>query len=158
MEGYDVALVCLNGHAINDSAGRSPEFNKKFCKQCGAAAMRDCPSCRSPIQGRYHVAGFLDLEQWRPHAYCHECGTPFPWTESRLRAAAELIDLSDATPADKETLKRDLPALVGDTPQAQVAGARMKKFMLGAGKQVADGLKQVLVEVLAEAAKRQMGL
>lgn len=27
---YDEALICKNGHVINESANRNPEFNTKF--------------------------------------------------------------------------------------------------------------------------------
>jgi hypothetical protein len=64
-------------------------------------------------------------------AHCDECGKPYPWTESRLAAAKELIELTEADPGEQETLKESLPALTGDTPQAQVAATRMRKFLLG---------------------------
>jgi hypothetical protein len=58
-EGYDTALICLNGHDINSSFTRFPEFNAKHCKDCGKAGITECPSCDASIRGRY--AGSMAL-------------------------------------------------------------------------------------------------
>ncbi|MFY0064892.1 DUF2321 domain-containing protein, partial [Acinetobacter baumannii] len=44
-------MICLNGHLVNDSVISSPEFNKKHCRECGAATTSLCPKCQKPIQG-----------------------------------------------------------------------------------------------------------
>lgn len=35
---YDKALVCPNGHIINDSISECPENNVVFCEKCGGKA------------------------------------------------------------------------------------------------------------------------
>jgi hypothetical protein len=153
---YDTALVCENGHTINDAVKASPDRSDKFCATCGAAAVGKCGGCGTPIRGDYHVEGVGAPSSFRVPAYCHECGKAYPWTEALIRAAQDLIELSDAEPGEQEKLKQSLPALAGDTPQAQVAATRMRKFLLGAGRQVADGMKQILVQVAAESVSRVM--
>ena len=61
MGSYDIAQVCLNGHLINASTQRSPEFSKKFCSRCGAPTTTTCTQCDAPIQGEYHVEGIVDF-------------------------------------------------------------------------------------------------
>jgi len=151
---YDEALVCANGHTINDAVKLRPIHNKKFCTACGAAAIAKCTGCGAAIRGDYHVSGVIAGSSFQVPAYCHECGAAYPWTEARLRAASELIELSEADAGEQKALKEALPALAGDTPQAKVAATRMRRFLTGAGKQVGDTMKQLLVDVVAESVKK----
>jgi len=53
---FDVGQVCLNGHKINASSKRRPEFNSHFCKDCGESTITACPKCgtqplRDPVRG-----------------------------------------------------------------------------------------------------------
>lgn len=117
---YDVAQICLNGHVINRTSQRNPEFNKKFCDQCGAETISACPECNAPLQGEYHVAGVADLSlHWPPaDSFCHNCGKPYPWTQARLEAAEEFADiLGDIPEKEREKLKQSLTDLVADTPR-----------------------------------------
>jgi hypothetical protein len=60
------------------------------------------------------------------------------------------------TVADKILLQSTIDDLVVDTPRTSLALARFKKLMLKIGKQGADAFKDILVDVLSEAAKKQL--
>ncbi|WP_434346679.1 DUF2321 domain-containing protein [Myxococcus virescens] len=153
--GYDVAQICERGHVINSSSVRSPQFNKKFCTKCGAATRTTCAQCNAPIQGEYHSAGVIHVGfKMNAPAHCHQCGAQHPWTIANIKAAQDLVDMSDAPDAEKTALKTSAPDLLVDSPQSQVAASRWKKFFAGTGKQVADVGRQLLVDVASEAVKK----
>ncbi len=52
---HDVALVCRKGHILNDAMKLVPDKNPRFCEACGAEAIRECPACHHPIQGRWSL-------------------------------------------------------------------------------------------------------
>ena len=58
MGQYDAYLVCENGHGVNDSYYRNPEFNKKFCTTCGAKT-RKIVQTAEQNEGDYHVEGVI---------------------------------------------------------------------------------------------------
>ena len=147
---YDSALICTNGHLINDSYNLEPQHNKKRCPQCGAATICNCPGCAHEVQGRYYGDG-VTRGLYRPPNNCHECGAPYPWTEARLRAISELLAMSDLSPADQAALRDSVPALTGETPSTPVAVRKWK----GAGKAL-ELVGDVLKEVVSEAVKRQL--
>jgi hypothetical protein len=152
---YDVGQICLNGHTVNASSREFPQHNKNFCDKCGAATTTTCQACGAPIQGEYYVPGFIGASHYSPPAFCHNCGKPYPWTEARLKAARDLSDeLDNLSDDEKENLKRSVDDIVRDTPQATVAAARFKKLIAKAGKTAADGFREILVDVVGEAAKR----
>ena len=154
---YDVAQVCLNGHMVNDTWQSSPSFSKDFCPECGVRTIVECPSCRNRIQGFYHVPGVITTSTASVRAYCHACGRPYPWTFAKVEAAkalaAELDELNDS---DRLLLQSSIDDLVADTPRTELAIVRFKKVMMKTGKQAADGLKGVLVNVVSEAVRRQL--
>jgi hypothetical protein len=94
MGHYDRAIVCRAGHVINDRAETAPQFNKKFCAKCGAAAVDRCENCGSMIQGDYIADGIAILSTFEPTApeFCDNCGAPYPWKQTAP-------DLSTATVA-----------------------------------------------------------
>jgi hypothetical protein len=149
---HDRALVCRKGHLINDAMRSSPEYNTKFCEKCGAATISECPACRHPIQG-LKLGGAVRAHLPGPAAYCHDCGAPFPWTEASRRALSDLLAMSGASEAEQAALRDSLPALAADSPETPVAVAKWRKFLAGAGKQMASGLKDVLVAIATEAVK-----
>jgi hypothetical protein len=92
---------------------------------------------------------------YAPPAYCHNCGSPFPWLERKLLAAQNLAaTLEDLSAEDRETLDRTLPDLVKDTPATQVAAVRFKRIMTKIGKGGVGMFRELLVDVLSEAAKK----
>ena len=168
MKYYDAALICLNGHIINSSTNKSPEDNKKFCDKCGSETITKCPRCKTEIQGDYEERQedeftYLPNRSYTIHmsekapAFCHNCGKPYPWTESKLKAADELADeIENLKPEEKDVLKKSLDDLIKDSPNAQVAALRFKKLIAKAGGTVGNFFKDLLVDVLSEAIKKSI--
>ena len=152
---YDVAQICLNGHVINSSTQESPQFNTKFCNRCGQPTTTQCKVCSNSIPGEYHTQGVISLFPFPAPAFCAHCGSRYPWTESRLKAARELTqDNEDLDDADKETLSKSLDDLVKDTPSTPVAANRFKKLMVKVGKEGAGAFRDILVDIASETAKK----
>lgn len=95
MARQDIALICMNGHLINDSSLTTPECNTKFCRQCGAANIDKCPHCGSSIRGHIHYYGVLSSDKFDVPAHCQACGKPYPWTEEKIKVLEETINLMD---------------------------------------------------------------
>jgi hypothetical protein len=168
---YDIAQICLNGHMVNDRSQSRPEFSKKFCPDCGAETITQCPECHQPIQGALHSTYRIGGSRYlrRPsgthtsttdgsvRAYCHACGKPYPWTSRSVEVAKALAqELDGLSDADKLLLQSSIDDLVTDTPKTNVAVIRFKKLMPKVGRQAADGFKNILISVLSEAVKKQL--
>ena len=156
MQGhYDGALICLNGHVINQFATSQPIHNTEFCGKCGAETLFDCPSCKEKLRGDYHVPGVISFLPFKPPSFCPRCGKAFPWTTSALLAARMLAEETQGlSVSEREELSQSLDGLVRDTPQTTVAATKFKRLAVKAGKGVAEGFKQVLVDVVSETAKK----
>jgi len=99
--------------------------------------------------------GTLNYTDLQLPSFCPECGKPYPWTEAKLKAAQELSDeIDNLSPEEREILKKSLDDIVRDTPQTPVAATRFKKLVAKAGKVAADGLRDILVDIASEAAKK----
>lgn len=167
---YDVAQVCLNGHLVSDRSQSRPEFSKKFCPDCGAETITQCRDCGQAIQGALHTTYIVRSRFLRQpptqrtmtndgsvRAYCHACGKPYPWTSRTIEAAQAFAQEQDElTDSDKLLLESSIPDLVADTPRTSVAVVRFKKLMRKVGKEGADGFKNILVNVLSEAVRKQL--
>ena len=150
---FDIALVCLNGHVVNDRADASPQFNSKFCSGCGASTITACPACSASIRGFYHVEGVIDLTggMEEPPNYCHDCGKPFPWTADRIEAAKELVAMS--TKLDDKQKAEVIEAIIAsstETARTSIGAERLKKYWSVVGKTAQD----VVTSVLSETAKK----
>jgi hypothetical protein len=132
----------------------SPQFKKKFCDKCGAPTITNCQNCDTPIRGGYH-SDFIGFFDYTPPSFCHDCGKPYPWTEAKLKAAQELTDLlEDLSPEEREILKKSFDDIVRDTPQTTVAATRFKKLVAKAGKVAAEQLRELVVDIASETAKK----
>ncbi len=155
---YDTAQICINGHVINSCSVKLPEHNKKFCNKCGAPTITNCQNCNATIRGEYHqehVIKAIYYNELTLSSFCPECGKPYPWTEAKLKAAQEFSDmLVELSLEEREALKKSLDDIVRDTPQTPVAATRFKKLVAKAGKVAADGLRDILVDIASEAAKK----
>ena len=160
MGSYDNALVCENGHVINSSAQRNPEFSSKHCSTCGSKAVDRCSSCGRAIKGEYHVEGVLVAGvRWQPPNHCHECGTPYPWTKRKADALLEAIqELDELKPEERERLAGSVPDIISNTPKSETAGLRFKKAIAKLGAGTAKFLKDALMSAATEALKKSMGL
>jgi len=155
VSGYDVMQVCLNGHRITATLKVSPQHGKEHCPDCGAATISKCQHCQADMQGYYRVGNVISGPPPNVRAFCHGCGKPYPWTEARLTAAQELADESEGLSEDeRQMLKASLDDLVRDTPRTTLAATRFKRLATKAGKGGADAFKDILIEVISEAAKK----
>jgi hypothetical protein len=153
--GYDTAQICVNGHTVTEYARSQPEHTQKFCAKCGAETISSCPSCNHFIRGFFHMPGDLSMTEYSAPSFCHNCGKPYPWTETGIKAAKTLISESEKlTAEEKETLNRSLDDIVRDTPNTQVAVIRFKKFLPKTGREVADAVRSIVVDIASEAAKK----
>ena len=154
---YDSAQICRNGHVINAAATSFPEMNATFCDRCGARAVSVCPVCRAPIRGEYHISGTLSLAPFSAPAYCSSCGQPFPWTEERIEAALALADeMEHLSPRERELLKQSIEDIVRDTPRSPTAITRFKRLVARAGRGAAESLREILVDIVSEAASKAL--
>jgi len=157
MSHYDTAQICVNGHVANDRARDYPQHNSNFCQKCGSETIMQCPDCKAEIRGEYEVEGVISIGASDYHApsFCHHCGKSYPWTTSKIEAAKELIELSEhLSETDKKALSTDLPDLIRDTPRTQVAATRFKKLAAKIGGSIASALRDIVVDVASEAAKK----
>lgn len=131
------------------------EGKEVFCSKCGAATITKCQRCGTDISGwRKELTRWLVATDKAPN-FCSNCGSPYPWTESRLRAAHDLAnEISGISEDERRFLTQSLDELVKDSPQTQVAAVRFKKIMLKAGKQIASGFREILIDIISETAKR----
>lgn len=152
MSDYDVAQVCLNGHVITEFAEK-PDHRQDFCAKCGVRTITACEHCGKNIRGYLRGSGYAG-EFDRP-AFCQYCGEAYPWTASAIAAARDIADeLDNLSPEEREALKGTLDDLVRDSPRTSVAVVRFKKYAGKAGNAGAAGLRDVLVSVVTEAARK----
>ena len=153
---YDTAQICLNGHIVNLSAVRSPERNKPFCTRCGGKTITACPKCDVAIQGYYHIPGVFGLGgKEKASAYCHGCGSAYPWTVASLEAAKALTDeITGLDEQERLLLKASIDDLVSDTPKTPVAVTRFKKYATRGRKEIVQGLRDILVDIVSETARK----
>lgn len=148
---YDVAQICINGHVINDSSRAYPADNADYCKKCGKNTITQCAECQTPIRGYLHGSGVIGL--FYPPSYCHNCGKPYPWTKASQDAAIELAKFLDI-PELEALFSKDMEHLSSETPKTQVVALKVKAYAEKAGVTVKEMFRGILIEVLAEAAKR----
>lgn len=153
-EGYDVAQVCHNGHVANSSTISSPQFNQDFCDKCGEKTITECPHCHESIRGHY-VGTYVIGGEYHPPPHCHNCGKPFPWTERRIQAAIELsVEAGGLTGDDAKQLKESVNEIVRDTPKTHLAATRLKRLLPKLGQGTANAVRDILVDIASETAKR----
>lgn len=152
---YRAAEICLNGHVTTSYADVMPDLREKYCSICGEQTITKCPHCDNPIRGSYYEPGFLGTSDYLKPNFCHNCGRPFPWTERSLHAASELMELSSIL-GDAELIqfKTDLDSLIKDTPQTKVASFRVKVFLGKVSKEIASGVRDILVDIVSETARK----
>jgi hypothetical protein len=152
---YDTAQVCPNGHVANDSVRRYPEHSVTFCERCGERTITACQKCGREIRGEYHVRGAFAPSEYVPPPFCHNCGTAFPWTERKIKAAHDLA--ADSGLLSQEELSQfseNIPPLLNESPQTAVAANRIKKLLIKVGAGTAQGIRDILVDIASEAAKK----
>ena len=153
---YRVAEVCLNGHVTTDSADTQPQHRQKYCSTCGETTTTSCPNCSASIRGDYHVEAVAIIgHTYTPPFYCHNCGNPFPWTQRRIASAIELVEIDKhLSSAEIEQFRTDVTELTRSGPRTVVATARFKNTLSKIGISAATGLREILIDVLSDAAKK----
>ena len=155
MGEYQTAQICPNGHVATDSANRYPEQKERFCSRCGEETLTNCPHCQTPIRGDYYVEGVLAVGGYEPPGFCHNCGAKFPWTERKISAAVELLEAGGTLSKEElQQFQQDLSELTKDSPKVQVASLRFKNMMKKVGESAASGVRDIVVDILSEAAKK----
>jgi hypothetical protein len=154
-EGYDTAQICPNGHTANDSMINSPEFNKEFCEICGEKTLSTCPKCNAGIRGSYWSPGIVSVHKYHPPNHCRACGAPFPWTQRAIEAAIALsVESGGLQGEDADKFAAAVKDLVIESPQTPLAASRFKKLVAKAGKETAGAIRDVLVDIVSETAKK----
>ncbi|WP_135080584.1 DUF2321 domain-containing protein [Terasakiella sp. SH-1] len=154
---YKNAQVCLNGHSTTSDTAGSRELMSKFCGDCGTETITQCPSCNSSIRGSYHVEGVISICGYTPPNFCHSCGEAFPWTKAKLEAAIELTEEFDELDSEeKDKLKGALDDLVRDTPKTEVAAHRFNKILKKVSGGAGSVMKDIVVSVASETAKKML--
>jgi hypothetical protein len=156
---HDVALICLNGHVVNNSSQKYPQFNAKHCVKCGEPTIDACPNCQKHIKGEYYVPGVVAISSHTPSApsFCPECGKSYPWTDRRLAVAKELADdLDGLTAEEKVKLRGALDDLVKEGPKAEPAQFRFKHIMRKAGREGYDMMKTAVTDLVSETVRKSI--
>jgi hypothetical protein len=158
MGTYRIAEVCPNGHVSTSSADTSPELREKYCSQCGEPTITQCLECKANIRGYYYVPGVVSIgHNYEPPTYCFNCGNPYPWTERKISGALELIkEEGELSNEEYQQFEKDLVELTKDSPKVQVASVRFKKVMGKVGNSIATGVREIVVDILSEAAKKAL--
>lgn len=150
-----VAQVCMSGHLISGAVDESPEGGKKFCDQCGKSTITKCPSCNSDIQGWASSTSPSYYSNFKPPAFCHNCGKALPWTKERIQAAKELaMQLDGLSDEEKEVFAKSIDEIAQDSPRAALGATRLKKIMAKIGGPIAGAFRDILVDVTSETAKK----
>jgi hypothetical protein len=156
MGTYDTAQICLNRHVITSSSSYS-ELKKNFCSQCGEKTITNCPACNARIKGDYHVESVIGFSKFHVPSFCDNCGQSYPWTERSKTAAYDLIHFSDTlTLEEKHELNNSIDDLLKNSPNKTIAELKFKKYVAKAGKEIANGLKDILVAVVSESVKKSI--
>lgn len=89
--------------------------------------------------------------------YCYQCGKPYPWTETIIKASLDLLWMDeDLSSEQKDVLKNTIPDLIVETPVTPVAVARYKKYISKASSFISNALYQLLVDVVSESVKKSL--
>ncbi|MBK1792939.1 DUF2321 domain-containing protein [Devosia sp. WQ 349] len=153
---YDTAVVCKNGHVVsgNETNGKAA----LYCEQCGEATVTRCDTCNSPIRGNSTYSGHF-ISMGTLAAFCYQCGKPYEWTLRQIQAAKDLADeVEGLDGAELSKAKDSFIVLVSDTPQTPVAAARVTKLLQKAGPVIGGGIRDIVVSIATDAAKKMMGL
>lgn len=154
-EEYDIAEICLNGHVINDSVQSLPQRREDFCQICGKKTITECQQCRNKIRGAFWGGGYIGTAEFRAPSYCYKCGKPFPWVEDKIKAATEIAKeiggLSDNEAAD---LSDNIFNIISETSKTQIGAFRFKKIMAKVGKETANAIRDIVVDIASETAKK----
>jgi hypothetical protein len=153
---YDVAQICPNGHVATSSYNQRPESRRECCESCGEPTIKDCPKCRQPVRGTRYRPGYPPESRYHRPAFCRSCGSSFSWTERKQRAAIDLFIDECQDEADRREFEESVGEIAKDTPQALLAARRLTRLLGKAAKETAKAIRNILVDVASEAAKKAL--
>lgn len=153
---YKTALICKNGHDISKNIDNYIEKIDKFCSKCGEANISACPNCQSKIRGDYEIGiGIANYSKYKVPLYCYNCGDPYPWTKTALKVAKDLAaETEGLTDEEKTQLSDSIDDLVKDGPRTILATTRFKRLVSKAAPELLYGLKDILIDIISETAKK----
>lgn len=153
--GYDIAEICRRGHVITMYAATRPEKRAKYCDKCGASTLDKCENCETQIRGYFHRRNVSGGALTKPPRFCHECGTPYPWTAEGLVATKEYVEeLDDLPKSERRLLVQSLDDIVRDTPSSSLAVHRVKKAAAKLKKPTAEVFSKMIIEIATETVKK----
>ena len=164
-EAWDVALVCLSGHLINDRVRGKAAANLEECPICGSETVSACPGCREPIPGFHYESGQDPTSPLVPRGralaapprYCPACGRPFPWTERALSAVRSVIrEVAALDLHERDQLRRSIDHIIRQTPQTPEAVRRINVALARVGGETADTLRGLFLSIASAEVKEQL--
>lgn len=155
----DTAQVCLNGHLINDSVHRMPEYSRDYCGECGEKTITNCQKCQNRILGHHYVDGLADFTALVVPKHCESCGRMYPWTETAYQALGELLaEQNSLSQKEKHELEESFKSVTTDNPKTEIAAFRIKKYSAKIGKPLGSMLINIVSGVATETAKKHLGI
>ena len=138
------STICKNGHYLK-------HFTHKYCPSCGAETINSCTNCGNQIP-------FLNatslVKNYNVPSYCQFCGKPYPWTQSIIDTATEIVKEDELlTEEQTQQLCSCFPDLLSSTPKTQLALIRYKKIVDKALSTTSSALKDILIDIVSEAVK-----
>ena len=153
-KGYDVAQVCMNGHVTNDSTQHMPDHNQEYCDKCGKKTITSCTNCQTNIKGWYWGGG-ISTKEFHPPSYCHKCGNPFPWTETRIKTVIEYSqEFGGLNNIEASELGNAITDIISETPRTQLGASKFKTIMSKVGTESANAIREIIVDIVSETAKK----
>lgn len=84
-------------------------------------------------------------------------GVRFPWIQRRLDVARMLVEeFEQLTDAERKQLVGTFPDLFVETPRTAAAELTFKRLILKAGKEAADAMRRILLDILSEAVRKSL--
>ena len=155
--GWDIAQICIQGHLVSEGVGAFPEHRQAYCRSCGSGTVWSCGSCDEAIRGALMLG--VGVSQYKVPGHCHGCGSPYPWTATRVEAMRELAhELDGLSSEEQEQLAESFEELMTDTPRMELMATRFNRLIkqsAGAGRKA---LVSLAVTAFTEKAKEFIGL
>lgn len=172
---FETAEICLQGHVTTLNYERNVGERTPFCPDCGERTIHECPNCHAPIRGAHYVKGpvttginvlyhesyqavheqRVDKEPYKLPAYCHKCGAPFPWTQSAIAEASDLVEkeMPELNTDEKAEFKAALPKVISDTPLTTRAAKMISRLLKKVAPIANETFKQIFYRLAADEAK-----
>lgn len=154
---FNTAQVCLNGHVVTSMFNNS-NFSAEYCEECGEHTITKCQNCGENIRGKYEIPQVIDFtNEYHKPSFCFNCGNPFPWIERAKIAANELIQYTEnLSTEEKADFIESLNKLLSKSTNSTLAEIKVKKYLDKAGIVVANGIKNIIIDLISESIKKSI--